>query len=56
MKRKEKLIKEIKDYVFSLYEIVDIFYNLGSYDNAEFYGKEIEQLENLIKKLEKECK
>ena len=52
---KDKLFKDIESSIYSLYDIVDYFRNIGDEENAEYWGDEIYELEKLIKQLKKEC-
>ena len=53
---KNKIFKDIEEYIYHLYDVVDYFRNVGDEENAEYWGKEISILEYFFKQLKKELK
>ncbi len=49
-------IKELKNRVYALYDIVDFLINLGNYEYADDISDEIKEIEKLIEEVEKNLK
>ena len=53
---KNKILKDIEEYIYHLYDVVDYFRSIGYEENAEYWVNEIYELEKLIKQFKKELK